>query len=246
MKEGIIIQARLGSSRLPSKVLLPLSKDKIPVCVYLYNRLREYLDQPIVYAIPDQPSDDYLADILCKNDIPVFRGNELDLITRYLDCAKYYNFSTIVRVTSDCPLVDPTIIKTMIEQFNANQIDYFANTAPPSLSRFSDGSDVEIFTLDALLKANKQEISKKNREHVTFQFWQNTRTYKSRVFYNKGNDSDLRFTLDNPEDYLVIKSIINFFEERNLFPSYDDIVTYLRNNYDVRRINSKYNSGDNW
>ena len=116
--ESIIIQARLGSTRLPKKVLLPLSINETCCIIYMVSRLQSKLKIPIIVAIPSSKSDDELFQILRSNNITSFRGSEKDLITRYLECAKFYGIKIIVRLTADCPLVDPELIEDMLLTFS--------------------------------------------------------------------------------------------------------------------------------
>ena len=106
-----------------------------------------------------------------KNHIRFFKGSEKNVIKRYIDCAKKFKINTVIRVTSDCPLVDPILIKKMYNRFLKIRCDYFSNTYPLRDSTFPDGTDIEIFKLKSLIKAYKMIKNKSDKEHVTTFFW---------------------------------------------------------------------------
>lgn len=246
-KIGIIIQARLGSSRLPNKVLLPLGKNKDAVIIFLIKRLKEYLNLPIYVAIPDNHQNDILFDLLISKDFFVFRGSENNVLSRFYNCAKENNLNTIVRLTADCPLVNPKTIIKMLETFNIENIDYLSNTTPLNKSTFPDGSDIEIFSYNAISKSFKNKYSKRYLEHVTFQFWNSDNKFISEIFKKKLDTSHLRYTLDNFADYEVIMKIIDYFYiNKNIEMNEENISNFLENNLNIREINSMYKQGDNW
>tara|TARA_B100000768_G_scaffold180456_1_gene200433 strand:- start:1138 stop:1890 length:753 start_codon:yes stop_codon:yes gene_type:complete len=244
----IIIQARLNSTRLPRKVLLETTgTTKKTILEYMYERLINNCDFRVVYAIPESSSDDELANFLEKRKIEFYRGSEIDLLQRYSLGAKNFSAKNIIRLTSDCPLVDPNLIKKMVEFYNKEELDYLGNTTPPDKSTFPDGSDIEIFSSKALERANIEIIDRKYREHVTFQFWDNNSDYESKTFAQNESFSHLRYTIDNPEDILVFNAI----NENLIFPSkefcgYKKIQDYLEFNQDIAMLNKEYNPGDNW
>lgn len=246
MSEGIIIQARLGSTRLPEKVLLPVGKFEQPLISYMIERLKHHLSFPIVVAVPDNSRNDPLYSTLKTLEIECFRGPENDVLKRYYDCAKHYKFKTIIRLTSDCPLVDPLLVKDMVAAFSIGGLDYLGNTTPPKDGYFPDGSDVEIFTIDALAHANRTETDARLREHVTFQFWDKNDAYRSRTYPGQTDNSDLRYTVDNIEDYHVVSDIVAALGDDGSDFRADDIVAFLRANPEIVMKNSQYKQGDNW
>lgn len=129
---AIIIQARLNSSRLPNKILLPVENNSNCTLIeFMINRIKKVLKIPIIIAIPDNEKNNKLAVFLDSKDIEYYRGSETDVLGRYLQGGNQYKLSTIVRLTSDCPLIDPYLVNEMLEYFNASDLDYISNTTPP-------------------------------------------------------------------------------------------------------------------
>jgi spore coat polysaccharide biosynthesis protein SpsF len=246
MSGGIIIQARLGSTRLPEKVLLPVGKSEQPLISYMIERLQHHLSLPIIVAVPDNSRNDPLYSALKTLELECFCGPEDDVLKRYYDCATHYKFQTIIRLTSDCPLVDPLLVIDMLSAFSAGDLDYLGNTTPPEDSYFPDGSDVEIFTADALAHAHRTETDARLREHVTFQFWDPSDAYRSRTYPGQTDNSDLRYTVDNIEDYHVVSDIIAALGGNGSDFRGDDIVAFLRANPEIIMKNNQYKPGDNW
>lgn len=244
----IIIQARLNSTRLPRKILTEIPHGNgLTLLEFMYNRITQHTKIPVVLAIPNTGSDDELATFLSKKGIPFYCGPGEDLISRYIIGAEMYSAETIIRLTSDCPLVDPLLIHTMLNYFKSKNIDYLGNTTPLEKSTFPDGSDIEIFTKRALRKANFQETEKRNREHVTFQFWDGNHDYTSDTFQQEKSFSHLRYTIDNKEDVLVFNHIYNdLIDPSSEFVGFSEIQNFLDQNIDITKINEKYNPGDNW
>ena len=173
-----IIQARMGSTRLPGKVLKRI--DGRPMLSYLLDRvLKSTKIDKVIIATSILAIDDPIEDHCKEYGVDCFRGSENDVLSRYYECAKKYNADVIVRLTADCPLADPNVIDDVIKIFECNNVDYCANTVP--VSTFPDGTDVEVFSMNALEKAFNEVKDPHFREHVTFQFWQ-TDNYKSNQF----------------------------------------------------------------
>ena len=242
-----IIQARMGSTRLPGKVLRELSG--IPMLQFQVNRVRKsrLLNQTIV-ATSTLTQDDEIARFCSSKDIPYFRGSENDVLSRYYGAAKAYCVDTIVRITADCPLVDPAVIDRSIELFENNTFDYVANTVPPETSHFPDGSDVEIVSLQALERANREVTSESDREHVTFYFWKSKQknSFSSGQLDNDQDWSKYRFTVDYPEDYDVVTRIVELLNKSNQFGTLEEIITILNKNSDIVKLNSQYYFGVGW
>jgi len=242
-----IIQARMGSTRLPGKVLRELSG--IPMMQFQVNRVRKsrLLNQVIV-ATSTLPQDDEIASLCSGNDIPCFRGSENDVLSRYYETAKAYSVDTVVRLTADCPLIDPAVIDRSIELFENGGFDYVANTIPPETTHFPDGSDVEIFSLQALERANREVTSESDREHVTFYFWKSKQknSFSSGQLDNNQNWSKYRFTVDYPEDYDVVTRIVELLNKSNQFGTLEEIIAILNKNSDIVKLNSQYYFGVGW
>jgi len=148
-----IIQARMGSTRLPGKVLMEVN-DR-PLLAYQLDRISKSkkLDK-VVIATSVLEKDDAIESFCVDYGIDYYRGSENDVMSRYYDCAKKYNSDIVVRMTADCPLIDPKIIDKVVQKFEDDNVDYCGNTVPPETSRFPDGSDIEVFSMKALEQAN--------------------------------------------------------------------------------------------
>ena len=202
---GCIIQARMGSSRLPGKALMKSDSGK-PLLYYVINQLR-YCSKikNLVIATTTNQEDDEIEKFANNNSVNVFRGKEKDVLDRYFQCAKKYSFSTIVRITDDCPLIDPQIVDKVIEQFFSENCDFATNTLTRT---FPIGTDVEVFSFSALNRAWENAQLPSEREHVT-PYLRNKENYKIINVENDKNISNLRLTVDRIEDFELIKQILN-------------------------------------
>ena len=202
---GCIIQARMGSSRLPGKALMKSDSGK-PLLYYVINQLR-YCSKikNLVIATTTNQEDDEIEKFANNNSVNVFRGKEKDVLDRYFQCAKKYSFSTIVRITADCPLIDPQIVDKVIEQFFSGNYDFATNTLTRT---FPIGTDVEVFSFSALNEAWENAQLPSEREHVT-PYLRNKENSKIINVENDKNISNLRLTVDRIEDVELIKQILN-------------------------------------
>ena len=202
---GCIIQARMGSSRLPGKVLMK-SGNGMPLLYHVINQLRHCSKvKNLVIATTTNQEDDEIEKFADNNSVNVFRGSEKDVLDRYFQCAKKYSFSTIVRITSDCPLIDPQIVDKVIERFFSGNYDYATNTL---IRTFPIGTDVEVFSFSVLETAWKNTQLPSEREHVT-PYLRNKGNFKTINVENDTNISNLRLTVDRIEDFELIKEILN-------------------------------------
>ena len=201
---GCIIQARMGSSRLPGKVLMN-SNNGMPLLYHVINQLRHCSKvKNLVIATTTNQEDDEIEKFADNNSVDVFRGNEKDVLDRYFQCAKKYSFSTIVRITADCPLIDPQIVDKVIEQFFSGNYDFATNTLTRT---FPIGTDVEVFSFSALKRTWESAQLPSEREHVT-PYLRNERNFKIINVQNDKNISSLRLTVDRIEDFELIKQIL--------------------------------------
>ena len=202
---GCIIQARMGSSRLPGKVLMKSGNGK-SLLYYVINQLR-YCSKVknLVIATTTNQEDDEIEKFADNNSVNVFRGKDKDVLDRYFQCAKKYSFSTIVRITADCPLIDPQIVDKVIEQFFSGNYDFATNTL---MRTFPIGTDVEVFSFSALNRAWENTQLPSEREHVT-PYLRKEENFKIINVENDKNISNLRLTVDRIEDFELIKQILN-------------------------------------
>ena len=226
MKKKItaIVQARVGSSRLKGKVLKKIKGKEI--IIKLLERLsRSKKIDNIVVAIPKKKEDDTLFKTLKKYRYKVFRGEELNVLKRFYDCAKKNNIDNILRITGDCPLIDPKLIDKIINVYQKKKVDYLSNVENRT---FPDGMDIELFSFEALSLANSLVKSNFDKEHVTSYFLRSNKFNKFN-FEKKGeNYSNLRITLDTPQDFQLIKTIYKSF--KNNFFDLDDIIKFYNKN----------------
>lgn len=223
MRNLLILQARLGSSRLPGKVLKKI-KGK-PLIMYQIERIQQskLLDDFIV-AIPECKDDDELNQFLIENDVKVSRGNLNDVFSRFNNVIEKSNADVIIRSTADCPLFMPEILDQMLERFYISKCDYMSNSIEPS---FPDGLDIEIFTKLAFSCLLQSELSDLQREHVTLAFYDGTHDFNICNFTNENDLSSQRWTVDYIEDFEFVDKIYQKFSTKT---SMKELVDFLESN----------------
>tara|TARA_B100000965_G_scaffold240910_1_gene202125 strand:- start:390 stop:1148 length:759 start_codon:yes stop_codon:yes gene_type:complete len=239
MRFGIIIQARSGSKRLPKKILKKFAGKRTMLDFQLLRLLNEFNNKNIIIATTKLKEDNKICSIAKRNKIQFFRGSEKNLLKRHLDCANKFDIKNIVRVTSDCPLVDPILIKKMLKLFYKKKIDYFANTLPVSKATFPDGTDIEIFKTKSLLKLHKHAKNKTDTEHVTNLFWGNKKLFKSDIMVNKKDLSKYRFCVDYEDDFILANKLAKKIEINKLHGNANELVAFLKSDKSLMKINNK-------
>ena len=209
---AVILQARTGSSRLPRKVLADLAGR--PMLAFLVERLNRCarVDRCIL-ATTELEEDDALVELGENLGLSVVRGSQHDVLSRFALAAERTDAEVFIRITADCPLIDPVLLGEMIQEFSKQKVDYFSNCLQPT---YPDGLDIEIFTRYALLLANERCVDAVQREHVTS--W--IRDSGQFRLAQKRYDTDLsaeRWTVDEPEDLQVIRAVVAHFEGRSDF-----------------------------
>ena len=230
----VILQARTGSSRLPGKVLADLGGR--PMLAFLVERLQrcDYVDQCIL-ATTDLAEDDALAELGESLGLLVVRGSENDVLSRFVLASEQTNANFIVRITGDCPLIDPGILADMIIEFRDQEFDYYSNAITPT---FPDGLDVEIFTRHVLLLAQAECMNAAQREHVTPWIRESGR-FRLGQKRNKVDHSAMRWTVDEPEDLQVIRAVVAHFEGRSDF-SWHDVLELVQQKPQLFAANAKF------
>lgn len=242
----IVVQARMSSSRLPGKVLMPiLGKTLLSRMIERLQMIKHQAQ--IVIATSEEASDDVIEQEALKINVPCYRGNLNNLLDRHYQVAKKWNADIVLKIPSDCPLIDPRVIDTVLDFYFANegQYDYVGNLHPAT---YPDGNDVEIMTLTCIEKAWKEATRSLELEHTTPYIWENPDKFRiANVAWNTGLDYSMshRFTIDYEADYQFIKRV---FEE--LYPakpdfSCDDILALLDQKPEIYQINAQY-AGVNW
>lgn len=239
MKFGIIIQARCGSTRLPNKILKKIDNDN-NVLEYLIKRVANYFDKKKLFVATTKLKKDIkIIKIVKKSKIKVFLGSEKDVLSRYIDCATKYNIKNIIRLTSDCPLIDPELIKKMISIYKKNNLDYLSNTLPPNKSSYPDGSDIEIFSSKALNIVNKLSKSKIDREHVTNLFWKKKNIFKCSLIKLRQNLSNYKYSIDYKDELYMIKKIVSVLGRYHLKGNSYEVVDIIKNDNELKKISIK-------
>lgn len=234
-----IIQARTGSSRLPEKIFLEFSGKSNLYHVYNRAKKSKKIDN-IVIATTDKKKDDSVFEFCVKEHINCFRGNENDVLDRFYCCCEQYGLTQndiVVRITADCPLIDPFIIDEVIECFETNSFEYVSNTIDPT---YPDGLDVEVFSFSALKKSWAEAKLFSEREHVTPYIKNNETLFKIGSYKNSTNLSQYRWTLDETEDYQLINIIYEKLYQPDKIFTTKDVLSLLKDNPQLCAINNKY------
>jgi len=227
----VIIQARMGSTRLPGKVLKKVGGASL--LEYELDRVKQAkkIDK-IVIATTVSKQDDKIENLCKKIGLDYFRGSEQDVLDRYYRCAaKYPKYETIVRITGDCPLIDPEVIDNVISFFEKNDFDYVSNVEPPT---YPDGMDMEIFKRSALEKAAKKAELISDREHVT-PYIRREKGFRRGNLEAEADFSHFRLTVDNPEDFKVIKFLI---KNSKITDGYMKYISLLTKNSEIMAKNT--------
>jgi spore coat polysaccharide biosynthesis protein SpsF len=238
MKIVAITQARYSSSRLPGKVLKKIN-DQTVLGLHLMRIKKSKHINKVIVATTNETEANSIKDIAVKNACDFFQGSSDDVLDRFYQAVKNEKADYIVRLTSDCPLIDPVLIDDLIEKFLAMKVDYASNCLNPTLP---DGMDAEIFTFNSLEDAWRNARLSSEREHVT-PFIRNCGKFKIYSHEYEKNLSKYRMTLDTIEDLEVISSLVRSCGELAGLNTYVD---FLIKNPDIMRINSKHERNEGY
>jgi len=231
----IIIQARMTSTRLPRKVMLPLCGKT--VLEVLVDRIKKYKDN-IIIATTNDGSEEPIVNLCKKSNIKYFQGSMDNVLERYYLSAKEFgagNKDVIVRITSDCPLIDVSILERVVSFFKEGGYDYASNRIDRTVPV---GLDVEVFNFSVLKDAYKKATLGYEREHVTpYIYLTKKDKYRIGSFLDATDNSKYRLTLDEESDYLAIKEVYRKFNNRTNF-DYDSLIKMLESNSYIYDINS--------
>lgn len=236
LKVVAVIQARMGSTRLPKKALRKIKGKTLIEWIKYRLSFCDKIDQ-IVLATADTPENDPLEDLARNIDLEYYRGSEKDLVSRLFETAKKFNADAIVRITGDCPLVDPDIVDKLVSEYiKKPELDYVCNVLPPT---FPDGMDVEVISFVALKRLNDEVKDPLYREWITTTLMENPDKYKILNIPYKKNLSYLRLTVDYSEDFELTEIIFNkLHKEREVF-TMEDILKLFKKEPDLIKINEK-------
>lgn len=235
-----IIQARLSSTRLPGKIFLTGYKKSL--IEHLIERLKfSRKISKIIVATPKTSKHNFFSTFFDSKKNDIFFGSENNVLERYYNCAKKFKSDIIIRVTSDCPLMDHRIIDEMINYFNNNKCDYLSNVHP---RHYPLGLDIEIFSFLALKKAYLNANKIFDKEHVTPFIWKNKDKFQILNFkpkkIKKRLNNTFRLTLDYLEDYILIFNVFNKLYKQDKNFSLNKILSFLKNNKKISRINKQF------
>lgn len=240
-KITVMIQARSGSNRLPKKILANIEGK--PLIFHVINRIKKVKKvERIILITTRKKEDKILLNLVKKYDVLGFAGNEFDVLDRHYQCAKMYNADPIIRITSDCPLIDPDLISEILDFYINNNFDYVSNTINPT---YPDGLDVEIFSFRALEEASLKAKLNSEREHVT-PFIKN-KSNKFKIFNYKSNIdlSHHRWTVDVKKDLKFVRKIYKLLRPQILFSS-KKILKIIAKNPEISDINKGINRDEGY
>ncbi len=221
-----ILQARMGSSRLPGKTLAEIFPGLTVIGAMIERVRRAETLARIVIATTDSPKDDPVAALASHLGVPCFRGSEDDVLDRYYQAARVHAAGgTVVRLTGDCPLHDPAVIDQVVRTFHQAQVDYASNVTPPT---FPDGLDVEVFAYAALERAWREATLKSEREHVTLHIRNHPERYRQANVTCPADLSALRWTLDEPADLDFVRAVYGRLYRANPAFGMADILALLQ------------------
>lgn len=233
-KVGIVIQARTGSTRLPGKILLDIMGK--PMLLHIYERLQQCKEvDNIIIATTIGKNDDLVAKLANDNNIKYFRGSEDNVLERYYMAAKEYSLDIVIRITADCPVIDPIIIDEMVRIFKRKDYTVVSNAGYETFRTFPRGLDAEIFKFSILEEAYNNATETYEKEHVTPYLYDN---YKNIYYYkSKNNNAEFRWTVDTKEDFKLITEIYkNLYTGKHNF-YYDDIIELMLKKPELKEIN---------
>lgn len=236
LKILVVVQARMGSTRLPGKSLaLVLGK---PLLYYVVERLKMLSHKAtLVVATSEEEGDDPISLWCHEEGVCCFRGSEEDVLDRYLKAARRYEGDVIIRVTGDCPLIDPHVVDLAIDQFLEHypDYDYLSNTIKRTYPR---GLDVEVFKRRALERAHEEAFHTEEREHVTPYIWRHPETFSLGSFFYKEDLSAHRLTVDTEEDLALITRIIETLWPQNPAYSLQDLLYLILEHPEWEQLNA--------
>lgn len=237
MKIGLIIEARMSSSRLPGKVLMKVKGKTMLEYIVIRGRSVKLINTCIV-ATTTNPKDDKIVNWCKSKKVNFFRGSEDNVLNRVFLAAKKYKLDIIVLITGDCPLVDDNIISQVLSTFLNNKADYVSNA---HIRTYPDGMDVQVFNFKSLKKSHSLAKSNLEKEHVTLNMRRNPKIFKPIYLMAPENLHlpDLGLTLDETKDFILIEKIIaHFYKKKNNKFTCTDIINFLKKNPKLFKINS--------
>lgn len=225
-----VLQARMSSTRLPGKVLMPILRE--PMIVRQIERVaRSRRIDRLVVATSDQPGDDILAEAIRKEGIAVHRGSLDNVLERFIGTLDAHPADHVVRLTADCPLADPDLIDATIDLHLSSGGDYASNS--PDGAAWPKGLDVEVMTAQALRRAADEADSPEAREHVTWDIWNHPDQWKIAWLPAQPGEDQIRWTVDRPDDYAFVATVYDHLYPTNRTFSSADIKAFVAKRPDL-------------
>jgi spore coat polysaccharide biosynthesis protein SpsF len=234
-KVAAIIQARMGSTRLPGKVLIKIQGKEILWHIVSRLKLSKKLDL-IIIATTNNKKDDQIVQFCEINNLPVFRGSENDVLERYYLTSLKYKVDIVVRITADCPFIDPNVVDKTVNAYMVRKSNY-DGASNIVFRTYPRGFDTEVFTSECLKNVWRQAKLKYEREHVTPYIYTHKDKFRIYSVKSKSNFSDMRLTLDEIPDLILIRKIYDYFKHTNRIFLLKDIVNLFRKNPYLKAIN---------
>ena len=232
MKAVAIVQARMASTRLPGKVMADVVGK--PLLYHVVKRAQQARTLGLVaVATTDRPADDRIAQYCAEIGVPCFRGNEEDVLDRYYHAAKHFGATVIVRLTADCPFLDPVIVDKVVRVFASGAYDFVSNTHPPT---YPDGLDTEVFRWEALERSWREARLRSEREHVTAYMWKHPELFRLANVENDVDLSALRWTVDEPQ---VLEFVRRAYSHLGVTPCFGlaEVLVLLREHPELAAVN---------
>lgn len=231
-KITVMIQARTGSSRLPRKVLAKI--ENRPMIWHVINRVKKIKTvQQIALITTKEKNDEVLLKIAKNNKIIGFARDKNDVLNRHYQCALLYHADPIIRITSDCPLIDPGLVEKILRFYLTHDYDYVCNVLPPT---YPDGLDIEVFSFKILKKVANAAKLKSDREHVTTYIRNNPHKFKIFNYKNDRDLSNLRWTMDEKRDLKFVRKIYSEMRPKVIF-SMQNVLKVITKNPKISEIN---------
>ncbi len=237
---GILLQARVGSSRLPNKMILPFCEEK-PLLMVIIQRLKKFIKIPIIVATSESQKDNSIQEICEIENVPCFRGCESDVLLRFIDAAEYFNINKVIRICADNPFLDMELLQELINHFTANVSDYtsfFLKNGTPTIKTHY-GLFTEAVSLSALKRVHSYTNNPLYKEHVTNYIYENP----DKFIINKlpipnilTDYVNLRLTLDTKTDFILLQDMYKEISKANPCFTIKDILKYIDKHHEIQEI----------
>ena len=237
MSVAIVVQARMTSERLPGKVMKKVLEK--PLLEFLLERLLRFQGVDLIVATTENEADQQIVDQCELMGVKCVRGSKNDVLTRYLQASEGYDI--VVRVTGDCPLIDPEIVREAIEKFLRGEYDFVSNTFVRTYPR---GMDVEVMSRDLLEDLNGKDLKPSEREHVTLYIQSHADDFSIGQIAMEPNRSDVRLTVDTEEDFELIQRILEHLYKNNPHFRLADIMELLEEHSEWLELNRQVKQKD--